>query len=151
RGAARRDRARARGRSAAAPDGRADRVARSGAPHGAGRARAAARRPEPHDPRRDARRRLRARLRDARAAHGSRGRRRGHVGVVRTSIRQQSRRPLIVAAALGTIVSASLGWMWFRWSYFDPDTASYLFQARLFAQGRLSAPAPPDPGFASSG
>ncbi len=60
-------------------------------------------------------------------------------------------RPVVLLAALAALISAILGWVWFGWSYFDPDTASYYFQAKLFAQGRLSALAPPDPGFASSG
>ena len=43
-----------------------------------------------------------------------------------------------------------LSGVYFRFSYFEPDTASYLFQAKTFAQGRLSFPAPPEQGFSSS-
>lgn len=55
-----------------------------------------------------------------------------------------------IAAALVTLVCAALGWVWFHWSYFDTDSGSYLFQAMLFARGRLSVPSPPDLGLAPS-
>jgi len=38
----------------------------------------------------------------------------------------------------------------FPYLAFDPDTAAYLFQAKLFAQGVLAADAPPEFGFSSS-
>lgn len=53
-------------------------------------------------------------------------------------------------AAVGTIVCAVLSFVYFGGSYFEPDTASYLFQAKLFAQGRLWAEPPPDFGFSPS-
>jgi hypothetical protein len=43
-----------------------------------------------------------------------------------------------------------LSGLYFHFSYFEPDTASYLFQARLFAEGRLAAEAPPAYGFSPS-
>src|SRR5439155_22345585 len=57
---------------AAAVDGRADGIARSGAACGAGGAAPRSPSPAPHAHRLDARRRLRARLGDARRAHGGR-------------------------------------------------------------------------------
>jgi hypothetical protein len=38
----------------------------------------------------------------------------------------------------------------FYFSYMEPDSTSYLFQAKIFASGRLSLPPPPDYGFSSS-
>ena len=60
-------------------------------------------------------------------------------------------RVIVFAALLAAILSAVLGWLWFRWSPFDTDTGSYLFQARLFARGHLSVPAPDDLGLIASG
>src|SRR5262245_13707109 len=52
----------------------------------------------------------------------------------------------ILATALCLILSK----IYFNSSYFEPDGVSYLFQAKLFAQGRLYAPAPPENGFSPS-
>nr|ADC36066.1 hypothetical protein [uncultured bacterium 213] len=60
-------------------------------------------------------------------------------------------RVIIFAGLLAAISSAVLGWLWFGWSPFDTDTGSYLFQAKLFARGLLSVPAPDDLGLIPSG
>lgn len=51
---------------------------------------------------------------------------------------------------LGIALSILLSWLYFRFSYFEPDTVSYSFQAKLFARGKLSMQAPPEYGFSSS-
>jgi hypothetical protein len=55
-----------------------------------------------------------------------------------------------LAAVFSAISSALCGWLWFGGLPFDTDTASYLFQAMLFARGELSVPAPSDPGLVPS-
>ena len=57
---------------------------------------------------------------------------------------------VIVIALLSVLLSAAMSSYYFNFSPFDADTTSSLFQARLFAQGRLSADAPPDFGFSPS-
>ena len=54
----------------------------------------------------------------------------------------------VVAAT--AILCAAIGAIGFPTSVIDPDTASYLFQAKLFAQGWIAAEAPPDFGFSPS-
>jgi hypothetical protein len=51
---------------------------------------------------------------------------------------------------LSILLSIALSGLYFKFSYFEPDTVSYLFQAKLFAQGRIAADAPPDFGFSPS-
>lgn len=57
---------------------------------------------------------------------------------------------IIVICFLGIALSAMLSGLYFRFSYFEPDTVSYSFQAKLFARGKLSFEAPPEYGFSSS-
>jgi len=59
-------------------------------------------------------------------------------------------RAIIVICALGIILSTLLSGLYFRFSYFEPDTVSYSFQAKLFARGKPSVEAPPEYGFSSS-
>ena len=54
---------------------------------------------------------------------------------------------IVLAAGLG---AAALGRYCFPYFAFDPDTAAYLFQAKLMAEGVLAASAPPDFGFSPS-
>ena len=58
--------------------------------------------------------------------------------------------PAILIALIGVLLSAGLSGFYFDFSPFEADTASNLFQARLFAQGKLAADAPPDFGFSPS-
>ncbi|MFC1717131.1 hypothetical protein ACFL6S_25940 [Candidatus Poribacteria bacterium] len=51
---------------------------------------------------------------------------------------------------LGIALSILLSGLYFRFSYFEPDTVSYSFQAKLFARGKLAMDAPPEHGFSSS-
>lgn len=51
---------------------------------------------------------------------------------------------------LGVVLSIILSWVYFQFSYFEPDTVSYLFQAKLFERGKLYLDAPPEIGFSSS-
>jgi hypothetical protein len=60
------------------------------------------------------------------------------------------KRAIIIICILAVVLSAGLSGCYFRFSYFEPDTVSYLFQAKLFAHGRLSMPPPPEYGFSSS-
>jgi len=57
---------------------------------------------------------------------------------------------IIVICFLGIALSVMLSWLYFGFSYFEPDTVSYSFQAKLFARGKLSAEAPPEYGLSSS-
>ena len=59
-------------------------------------------------------------------------------------------KPIFIIAILGVLLSVLLCGIYFQFSYFEPDTVSYLFQAKLFAEGKLSFPAPPEHGFSSS-
>ena len=59
-------------------------------------------------------------------------------------------KPIFIIAILGVLLSVILCGIYFQFSYFEPDTVSYLFQAKLFAEGKLSFPAPPEHGFSSS-
>lgn len=59
-------------------------------------------------------------------------------------------KPIFIIAILGVLLSVLLCGIYFEFSYFEPDTVSYLFQAKLFAEGKLSFPAPPEQGFSSS-
>lgn len=58
--------------------------------------------------------------------------------------------PILIISILGVLLSVLLSGIYFQFSYFEPDTVSYLFQAKLFAEGKLSVPAPPEHGFSSS-
>ena len=51
--------------------------------------------------------------------------------------------PIIIISILGVLLSIILSGIYLNFSYFEPDTASYLFQAKLFAQGKISIPVPP--------
>ncbi|MFO1059920.1 MAG: glycosyltransferase family 39 protein, partial [Dongiaceae bacterium] len=53
-------------------------------------------------------------------------------------------------AAAAFVAAALLGRACFPYLAFDPDSAAYLFEARLMAQGRIAAPAPPEFGFSPS-
>jgi 4-amino-4-deoxy-L-arabinose transferase-like glycosyltransferase len=57
---------------------------------------------------------------------------------------------IIIICFLGIAFSILLSWIYFHFSYFEPDTTSYSFQAKLFARGKLSFDAPPEYGFSSS-
>ena len=59
-------------------------------------------------------------------------------------------KPIYIISILGLLLSVLLCGIYFQFSYFEPDTVSYLFQAKLFAEGKLSVPAPPEHGFSSS-
>ena len=59
-------------------------------------------------------------------------------------------KPIYIISILGLLLSVILCGIYFQFSYFEPDTVSYLFQAKLFAEGKLSVPAPPEHGFSSS-
>ena len=59
-------------------------------------------------------------------------------------------KPIFIISILGVLLSVILCGIYFQFSYFEPDTVSYLFQAKLFAEGKLSFPAPPEHGFSSS-
>ena len=59
-------------------------------------------------------------------------------------------KPIFIISILGLLLSVLLCGIYFQFSYFEPDTVSYLFQAKLFAAGKLSVPAPPEHGFSSS-
>ena len=52
-------------------------------------------------------------------------------------------KPIIIISILGVLLSVILSGIYLNFSYFEPDTASYLFQAKLFAQGKISVPVPP--------
>ena len=51
-------------------------------------------------------------------------------------------KPILIISILGVILSIILSGIFLNFSYFEPDTASYLFQAELFAQGKISIPTP---------
>lgn len=57
---------------------------------------------------------------------------------------------ILVVSILGVLLSIILSGIYLNFSYFEPDTVSYLFQAKLFAEGKISLPEPPDYGFSSS-
>ena len=59
-------------------------------------------------------------------------------------------KPIFVISILGVLLSVILCGIYFQFSYFEPDTVSYLFQAKLFTEGKLAFPAPPEHGFSSS-
>ena len=59
-------------------------------------------------------------------------------------------KPILIISILGVLLSVLLCGIYFQFSYFEPDTVSYLFQAKLFSEGKLSFPAPPEHGFSSS-
>ncbi len=59
-------------------------------------------------------------------------------------------KPILIISILGVLLSVLLSGVYFQFSYFEPDTVSYLFQAKLFADGKISVPAPPEHGFSSS-
>lgn len=59
-------------------------------------------------------------------------------------------KPIFIISILGVLLSVLLCGIYFQFTYFEPDTVSYLFQAKLFAEGKLSVPAPPEQGFSSS-
>lgn len=59
-------------------------------------------------------------------------------------------KPILIISILGVLLSVILSGIYLNFSYFEPDTVSYLFQAKLFAEGKISMPAPPEYGFSSS-
>ena len=59
-------------------------------------------------------------------------------------------KPIIIISILGVLLSVLLSGIYFQFNYFEPDTVSYLFQAKLFSEGKLSVPAPLEHGFSSS-
>ena len=59
-------------------------------------------------------------------------------------------KPIIIISILGVLLSVLLSGIYCQFNYFEPDTVSYLFQAKLFSEGKLSVPAPPEHGFSSS-
>ncbi len=59
-------------------------------------------------------------------------------------------RVILIIAILGVLLSIILSGIYLSFSYFEPDTVSYLFQAKLFAEGKISIPTPPEHGFSSS-
>ncbi len=50
---------------------------------------------------------------------------------------------ILIISILGVLLSIVLSGIYFNFSYFEPDTVSYLFQAKLFAKGKISVPVPP--------
>ncbi len=50
--------------------------------------------------------------------------------------------PILIISVLGVVLSIILCGICLKFTYFEPDTASYLFQAKLFAQGKISVPTP---------
>lgn len=50
---------------------------------------------------------------------------------------------ILIISILGVLLSIILSGIYLNFSYFEPDTASYLFQAKLFAKGKISIPVPP--------
>ncbi|MDE0481475.1 MAG: hypothetical protein OXI67_02735 [Candidatus Poribacteria bacterium] len=57
---------------------------------------------------------------------------------------------ILIISILGVLLSIILSGIYLNFTYFEPDTVSYLFQAKLFAEGKISVPAPPEYGFSSS-
>ncbi|MDE0634391.1 MAG: hypothetical protein OXI43_00875 [Candidatus Poribacteria bacterium] len=57
---------------------------------------------------------------------------------------------ILIISILGVLLSIILSGIYLNFSYFEPDTVSYLFQAKLFAEGKISMPEPPEYGFSSS-
>ena len=57
---------------------------------------------------------------------------------------------ILIISILGVLLSIILSGIYLNFTYFEPDTVSYLFQAKLFAEGKISLPAPPEYGFSSS-
>ena len=51
---------------------------------------------------------------------------------------------------LSFLFTTLLSKIYFDFSYFEPDTTSYLFQAKIFARGKLYLDPPPEFGFSSS-
>jgi hypothetical protein len=72
----------------------------------------------------------------------------------RHAIDAPERAPLPLLAALAILAatagSAALARYCFPFFAFDPDSAAYLFEAKLMAKGMLAATAPPDFGFSPS-
>ena len=56
----------------------------------------------------------------------------------------------IAIGALVSVLTACLFFYCYRFACFDVDDVAYLFQARLFASGKLYAPAPPEFNFSPS-
>lgn len=52
-------------------------------------------------------------------------------------------KPILIISILGVLLSIILSGIYLNFSYFEPDTVSYLFQAKLFAKGKISVPVPP--------
>ena len=50
---------------------------------------------------------------------------------------------ILIISILGVLLSIVLSGIYLNFSYFEPDTVSYLFQAKLFAKGKISVPVPP--------
>jgi len=62
-----------------------------------------------------------------------------------------NRKLIVISVCVsGVVLSIVLSWVYFHFSYFEPDTTSYLFQAKIFAKGKLCYDAPPEYGFSSS-
>lgn len=59
-------------------------------------------------------------------------------------------KPILIISILGVLLSIILSGIYLNFSYFEPDTVSYLFQAKLFASGKISMPEPPEYGLSSS-
>lgn len=57
---------------------------------------------------------------------------------------------ILIISILGVLLSIILSGIYLDFSYFEPDTVSYLFQAKLFASGKISMPEPPEYGLSSS-
>lgn len=52
-------------------------------------------------------------------------------------------KPILIISILGVLLSIFLSGIYLDFSYFEPDTVSYLFQAKLFAKGKISVQVPP--------
>ncbi|MCG9129374.1 glycosyltransferase family 39 protein [Candidatus Poribacteria bacterium] len=50
---------------------------------------------------------------------------------------------ILIISILGVLLSTILSGIYLNFSYFEPDTVSYLFQAKLFSKGKISVPVPP--------
>ena len=58
-------------------------------------------------------------------------------------------RAVFAIALLAVALCVVFSYVYFHFGYFEECEVSYLFQAHLFAQGRIAAPAPPEMGFST--
>ncbi len=68
----------------------------------------------------------------------------------KTCLLKREKRTLAFFFAISLLASVLIARFVYYFSYMEPDSTSYLFQAKIFADGKLSLPPPPDFGFSSS-